>query len=744
MVERDRHHPSSSRGRWATSRATAPTTTPRPAGRGARPVAPAPLRGRDQVRLASGQRVATYVPDVPAGRGRSSPTPGRDGQRHPLIMCEYATRWATATGRSPSTGTPSSPRRAPGRLHLGVARPRAAAAPAGRDDAPRVRRRLRRRAQRRRRSASTGSRSPTARPSPRCWSTCTSRRRCGPRPVRRRSRGPRGPGHAREPRLSSATPAGCARPGRSTSDGAVVGTGDLPLPPIAPGATRGGRRPRPRSPCRRRRALADPPIRHRGGHRVGRCRLRDRLGAGPVDDEVGPGPATAAPHQGWTGDVALDDGGCLPPPRVRGAAGPVPVARADRQRRDRRDGRSMGDVGPGHADAAARRDRTGGRRRHRPRDLDDRGRDRDRAHAAALRGGRPDPRRGVGRRAGGASRTCRGSARCSSSSRVTRRSSGSAGPARDVSGPGAWRPRRAVASTVTDQLVPYVRPQENGGHSDTRWFRVGSPGVDAPASTSTRPARSRRRTRPPRTSTRRPTTSRSGRAPRPSSPRRRPPRGGDRELRPGHARTVRPSRPASTAGAGRWRRSRRVTIDWDAAAREWHLQNGRVSWSCAVLENGWIGHLHAGAPLRPAAPYGHLGPTRLRRATTTASASPWASRSRCRASATSGSRRWSWRARTARPCSTCGTPATGSAPRKPDLPELPSTYVESDDEAETLEVDLVDAPTGPVGHRADDAVRGSPGRRAVPDPRQRRRGAARDPVRDARRRSTSRTPTGTS
>ena len=32
--------------------------------------------------------------------------------------------------------------------------------------------------------------------------------------------------------------------------------------------------------------------------------------------------------------------------------------------------------------------------------------------------------------------------------------------------------------------------------------------------------------------------------------------------------------------------------------------------------------------------------------------------------------------------------------RKPDLPDLPSTYAESDDEAETLEVDLVDAPTG--------------------------------------------------
>jgi beta-galactosidase len=27
-------------------------------------------------------------------------------------------------------------------------------------------------------------------------------------------------------------------------------------------------------------------------------------------------------------------------------------------------------------------------------------------------------------------------------------------------------------SSVTDQLVPYVRPQENGGHADTRWLRV--------------------------------------------------------------------------------------------------------------------------------------------------------------------------------------------------------------------------------------------------------------------------------
>ena len=33
-------------------------------------------------------------------------------------------------------------------------------------------------------------------------------------------------------------------------------------------------------------------------------------------------------------------------------------------------------------------------------------------------------------------------------------------------------------------------------------------------------------------------------------------------------------------------------------------------------------------------------------------------------------------------------------PGKPELPDLPSTYAEAGDEAETLEVDLVDAPTG--------------------------------------------------
>jgi beta-galactosidase len=34
------------------------------------------------------------------------------------------------------------------------------------------------------------------------------------------------------------------------------------------------------------------------------------------------------------------------------------------------------------------------------------------------------------------------------------------------------------ASTVTEQLVPYVRPQENGGHAGVRWLALGGHGVD--------------------------------------------------------------------------------------------------------------------------------------------------------------------------------------------------------------------------------------------------------------------------
>ncbi len=46
---------------------------------------------------------------------------------------------------------------------------------------------------------------------------------------------------------------------------------------------------------------------------------------------------------------------------------------------------------------------------------------------------------------------------------------------------GRWR------STVAEQLVPYLRPQENGGHADVRWLALGGPGTDGIALRLDRP-----------------------------------------------------------------------------------------------------------------------------------------------------------------------------------------------------------------------------------------------------------------
>ncbi|HEY6568811.1 MAG TPA: alpha-galactosidase, partial [Candidatus Limnocylindrales bacterium] len=141
-------------------------------------------------------------------------------------------------------------------------------------------------------------------------------------------------------------------------------------------------------------------------------------------------------------------------------------------------------------------------------------------------------------------------------------------------------------------------------------------------------------------------------------------------------------------------RRRHVTVDWDERARQWHLHNGRTSWAMHVLENDWLGHLHAGPPIRPGASLRHLGPP---------------------AAFTSFSNRVGEPVGLEVPVPGIGDfrmPALsvdlpdGSAvldlryaghrvaAGKPGLPELPSTYAEADAEAETLEIDLVDAPTG--------------------------------------------------
>ena len=317
----------------------------------------------------------------------------------------------------------------------------------------------------------------------------------------------------------------------------------------------------------------------------------------------------------------------------------------------------------------------GRRRRHRPRDVDDGDRASRSPTRPAARARRPtarirveetvdDPGRDRGPAAGrhgpGAGAGARGG-------RVVR-----ARAARDVPGP-----RRAAgasgrwSSTVTDQLVAYVRPQENGGHAGHALV----------------PGRRRGRRRDPR----RP------RPPRPGLglPRRPPPistrRTHDVEVRP-RAETIvhidAAHRGVGTASCGPdtlepyvlrggelplgvddpRRRTPAVTIRLGRrrpASGTSH--NGRTSFAMRVLENGWLGHLHAGAPLRRAASLRPPGPAPVRGLRQPGRRAGRARGARCRASATSGCRRWSSRRRTGRRSSTCATPATGSPRGKPDL-----------------------------------------------------------------------------
>jgi alpha-galactosidase len=139
-----------------------------------------------------------------------------------------------------------------------------------------------------------------------------------------------------------------------------------------------------------------------------------------------------------------------------------------------------------------------------------------------------------------------------------------------------------------------------------------------------------------------------------------------------------------------------MPIAWSPETRELHLHNGRISYVMRVHDNGTLGHLHFGAALDPARSHAHLettgfagfknrigDPVRLEYPTTG-----------------TGDYRI--------PALTVEL-ADGSTvldlvyrehrilPGKPARPEgdgLPTTYVESDHEADTLEVVLADAPSG--------------------------------------------------
>jgi alpha-galactosidase len=136
-------------------------------------------------------------------------------------------------------------------------------------------------------------------------------------------------------------------------------------------------------------------------------------------------------------------------------------------------------------------------------------------------------------------------------------------------------------------------------------------------------------------------------------------------------------------------------VEWRAEDRQWHLSNGRLSLVLGVHDDGSLGLLHVGAPLATGRSYRHLVPR------------GWAGFSNRLAAPialevpTAGS--GDYRV----PALVVGQPDGSSilelryrehriAPGKPALDGLPSTYVEADDEAETLEIDLADRPTGLV------------------------------------------------
>lgn len=136
-----------------------------------------------------------------------------------------------------------------------------------------------------------------------------------------------------------------------------------------------------------------------------------------------------------------------------------------------------------------------------------------------------------------------------------------------------------------------------------------------------------------------------------------------------------------------------MPVTWHERTRELHLHNGRVSLVLAVLENGWLGQLHVGAPLDPAASYRHLGPETFlgfsnRVDDPVGLAVPTAGGGDFRIPALvveqpDGS--------TVLDLRYVGHRISAG---KPDLDGLPSTYVEAPGEATSVEIDLADVHAG--------------------------------------------------
>jgi alpha-galactosidase len=132
---------------------------------------------------------------------------------------------------------------------------------------------------------------------------------------------------------------------------------------------------------------------------------------------------------------------------------------------------------------------------------------------------------------------------------------------------------------------------------------------------------------------------------------------------------------------------------WHEAARELLLHNGQVSLVLGVLDNGWLGQLHVGAPLDPAASYRHLGPAdfqgfsnRVDEPIGLAAPTPGSGDFRMPALVVEG----------ADGATVLDLVYVGHRilAGKPPLEGLPSTYVEDPAEATTVEIDLADRVAG--------------------------------------------------
>ena len=281
--------------------------------------------------------------------------------------------------------------------------------------------------------------------------------------------------------------------------------------------------------------------------------------------------------------------------------------------------------------------------------------------------------------------------------------------------------RRPLGSRPsTDQYVPYIRPQENGGHADVRWLELRDAGgrglrIDARRAA---PGLGRPTSAPP-TSPRRPTTStlvpvaetivhldaaHRGLGTASCGPDTLP----EYLLGAGHVPlgagpcATRPARPDDADRPGRPR------------PREFHLHNDRISYVMRVHENGSLGHLHFGAALAAGRSYAPPRPGRLRGLLEPRRRPGRPRVPDDRAAATTGSRRSTVEHADG---STVLDLAYAEPPDRrrqaaPTRRGLPATYVEADDEADTLEIDArrrAERPRGrPRRTRSSATARSSP------------------------------------